>query len=411
MPRLAALLALLLLASAARGEDWREFRGPTGQGLYAGKGVPVEWDTTKNVVWKEAIPGHGWSSPILLKGRVYLTTFEQGSGKIGLQALCLDAATGKRLWQKEVFAPDAKKSPGIHSKNSHASPTPVTDGERLYVHFGHQGTAALSLDGQVLWSDNKTLRYAPVHGPGGSPILAAGKLVFSADGSDKQFVVALDPATGDVAWKTDRKSQAGKKFSFSTPLLIDVAGKQQIVSPASGALMAYDAADGKELWRVKYDGYSVIPRPVYGHGMIFFSSGYDYPKLLAVRVDGKGDVTKTHVAWSTAKGAPHTPSPLLVGDELYTVGDHGTATCFDARTGKVHWSKRLEEAYSASPTYADGKVYFQSEDGVTTVVRAGKEYALLATNRMDERTYASFAVADGAIYLRTEGHLYRIGAT
>jgi outer membrane protein assembly factor BamB len=395
--------------SRARAENWPEFRGPTGQGHYAGKGLPIAWSTTKNVIWKRPIPGSGWSSPVVQDGRIFLTTAVPvpGSKDQSLRALCLDTAKGTLLWQTKVFLQDGTKAPGIHSKNSHASPTPLIDGKRLFVHFGHQGTACLDLAGKVLWR-NRELRYAPVHGNGGTPVLVEGRLVFSADGGDKQFVAALDPDTGKLIWKTDRKSEAYKRFSFSTPLVIAVDGKKQIISPASDAVMAYDPADGKEIWRAKYDGYSVIPRPVAGHGMIFLSSGYERPSLVALRTGGTGDVTSTHLAWTVSKGAPHTPSPLLVGDEVYMISDGGIASCLDARTGKAHWQERIGGGFSASPLHADGRIYLQSEDGVTTVIRAGTTFARLAQSKLDERTLASYAVADGAIYLRTEKNLYRI---
>lgn len=404
----AAIVCLIAMVTA-RAEDWPEFRGPTGQGHYTGKPLPVEWSTTKNVAWKLAIPGKGWSSPVVWRGRIYLTSGVpvEGSKDLSLEALCLDAENGKLLWQTEVFRPESAKSPRIHQKNSPASPTPLTDGKRLYVHFGHQGTAALDLDGKVLWR-NTELGYAPVHGNGGSPVLVDNRLIFSGDGSDKQFIVAIDAATGKVIWKTDRNSTAAKRFSFSTPLAVAANSTTQIVSPASDAVIAYDAADGRELWRVKYDGYSVVPRPVYGHGMVFLSSGYDRPSLLGVKVDGKGDVTASHLAWKAVKGAPHNPSALLVGDELYMVSDQGIVSCLDARTGKVHWQERLNGNFSASPLFADGKIYLQSEEGLATVLRAGKKFEKLATNAMNERTLASLAAVDGVIYLRTEGHLYRI---
>jgi outer membrane protein assembly factor BamB len=408
MHRFAAAILLFTSIGSIHAEDWREFRGPTGQGLYPGKNLPIAWSTTKNVVWTTPIPGHGWSSPIVLDGKIYLTSAApiEGTKEQSLIALCLDANKGDILWKHEVFRQDAKARQ-IHEKNSHASPTPLTDGKRIYVHFGHQGTAALDLDGKVIWRSTEH-KYNPVHGNGGSPILAGDKLVYSCDGGDKQFVVALNTSDGKTAWKTPRKTTGVKKFAFSTPLLIDVKGQPQIISPAANCIVAYDPTNGNEIWRASYDGYSVIPRPVYGHGMIFLSSGYDRPSALAIRVDGTGDVTKTHIAWTLPKGAPHTPSMLLVGDELYMVSDRGIATCVDAKTGKVHWSERVGENYSASPFYADGKVYFQSEEGLTTVVQAGTTFKQLATSDLKERTFASYAVADGAIYLRTETKLYRI---
>jgi outer membrane protein assembly factor BamB len=408
MKRLTLLLATFLLPTLTRAEDWPEYRGPGGQGLYGGKGLPVEWGTSTNVAWKKAIAGKGWSSPIVQDGRVYLTTALPGKGKDqSLRALALDAKTGDVRWDTEVFQQDGKKAPGIHSKNSHASPSPLTDGRRLYVHFGHQGTACLDLDGKIVWR-NAELRYAPVHGNGGSPILVDDRLIFAIDGGDQQCMVALERDTGKLAWKTDRRCPAGKKFSFGTPLFITVDGKRQVVCPAAQAVIAYDPADGQEQWRVRYDGYSVIPRPVFGHGLIFLSSGYDSPKLLAIRADGRGDVTDTHIAWSMAKGAPHTPSPLLVGDELYTVSDGGLASCFDARSGKVYWQERVPGNYSASPMHADGKIYLQSEDGVGTVLRAGKKFERVAENMLGERAFASFAAADGALYIRMESQLYCI---
>jgi outer membrane protein assembly factor BamB len=279
--------------------------------------------------------------------------------------------------------------------------------DRLYVHFGHQGTACLDLDGKIIWR-NQELTYNPVHGNGGSPIIVDNAMIFSCDGGDKRFIAALDRKDGKLLWKTDREGNAGMKFSFSTPLCITVNDKKQIVSPGSNSVNAYDASTGKEIWHVTYNGYSVIPRPVYGHGLIFMSTGFMSPSLLAIKPDGQGDVTETHVAWKASKAAPATPSPLLVGDEVYMVSDTGTATCLDAKTGKVHWQERLGGGYSASPLCADGKIYFQNEKGVGTVVKAGTKFELLAKNDLGEATLASYAVADGALFIRTDKNLYRI---
>ncbi len=407
-----ALMTLLVpcFVAVVRADDWPEFRGPTGQGLVVKGDLPLTWDQEKNVVWKRAIPGKGWSSPVVVGGRVYLTTSvpaKDGSDQL-LEALCLDASSGELLWEKEVFRQNGKKAPPIHGKNSHASPTPVVRGERLFVHFGHQGTACLDLAGKVLWR-NTSLRYSPVHGNGGSPILVEDALVFSCDGGDKRFIAALNVADGKVRWKTERTGEASRRFSFSTPLLIEVHGQKQIISPGSNVVSALDPATGREIWRVRYDGYSVIPRPVYGHGLVFISTGYDRPSLLAIRADGKGDVTDTHVAWKTNKAAPHAPSPLLVGDELYLVSDGGQASCLDARTGQLHWQERIDGSYSASPLFAAGKLYFQSEQGTGVVVRADKEFKRLARNALKERSLASPAAADGALFIRTENHLFRIG--
>ncbi len=406
-----AVTAILFtcLAPPGHADDWPEFRGPTGQGLVAKGALPMTWGKDENIAWKREIPGKGWSSPIVSGGRVYLTTAVPGNGDDqSLRALCLDAAKGNILWKKEVFRQDGANAPSIHSKNSHASPTPLVRDGKLFIHFGHQGTACLDLDGNVLWR-NTSLRYAPVHGNGGSPILVDDMLVFSCDGGDERFVVALNTADGSVRWKTPRTVEAPKKFSFNTPLLIQVEGRRQIISPGSNEVCAYDPADGKEIWRVRYNGYSVIPRPVYGHGLVFICTGYERPSLLAIRADGKGDVTDTHIVWKTSKAVPHTPSLLLAGKELYMISDNGVASCLDARMGAVHWQQRLGGNYSASPLLADNKIYFQSEQGTGVVVQASKQFKLLAKNRLEERSLATPAAADGALFIRTENHLYRIG--
>ncbi len=407
--RRATVCLLLLPLLTSRAEDWPQFRGPTGQGLAGAAKLPVEWGPAKNVAWKQAIPGSGWSSPVVAGGKVYLTTAVEAGGEISLRALCLDAAGGKILWDVEVFRHGAA-APAIHQKNSHASPTPIVADGRVYVHFGHQGTACLDLAGKVAWR-NRDLRYTPVHGNGGSPALVDDLLVFSADGATVRQVVALGAATGRLRWKTPRAGDPQKPFSFSTPLVITVGGKKQLISPGSDMVGAYDPATGKEIWRVRYEGYSVIPRPVFGHGLVYLATGYNAPSLLAIRPGGSGDVTDTHVAWRLRKGAPHAPSPLLVGDELYLVSDAGLGSCADAKTGKVHWQRRIPgNGFSASPIAGGGHVYFLSEDGVATVLRAGRKFEQVARNEIGERTLASLSAADGALFLRTVGHLYRIGA-
>jgi outer membrane protein assembly factor BamB len=403
------LAAACVLYTPARGEDWPEFRGPTGQGISRTTGLPVEWGANRNVAWKRAIPGRGWSSPVVGGGRVYLTTAvpvdDSTTLDQSLRVLCLDAVTGKVRWERQVFRLDGDKAPPIHGKNSHASPTPLLHGDRLYVHFGHQGTACLGLDGQVLWR-NTSIHYAPVHGSGGSPILAGKRLVFSCDGADERFLVALNCDTGRLLWKTDRGGEAVKKFSFSTPLLITVNGRQQIISPGSNMVGAYDPETGREIWHVDYEGYSVVPRPAYGQGLVFVSTGFEAPVLLAIRPDGHGDVTATHVAGKTRRGAPLTPSPLVVGRDLYLVADNGLASCLDAHTGRVHWQQRVPGNYSASPLYADGRVYLQSEEGTGVVLKAGHRFQELARSALDEPSLASCAAAGGALFIRTENHLY-----
>ncbi len=406
----ASCLLGLLLLGANPDAEWTDFRGPTGQGHSAAVGLPVTWSATQNVAWKQEIPGSGWSSPVVSKGRVYLTAavpVSAESKNLSLRALCLDVATGKPQWDVEVFLQDGEKAPKIHGKNSHASPTPIVSGDRVFVHFGHQGTAALATDGKILWK-NSELAYAPVHGNGGTPALVDGALVFSADGATEPAVIALEQDTGKLRWKTPREAEAPKKFSFSTPLVIEVNGRHEIISPGSNSVDALDPKTGKRLWQVKYTGYSVIPRPVYAHGLLFIGTGYDSPTVMAIRPGGSGDVTETHVAWTIKKGAPHTPSLLAVGDLLYMVSDGGVASCLEALTGKEVWQQRIGGNYSASPLYNDGKIYFQAEDGETTIVKAGPKYELVGKNSLGERTLASYAVTGRALLIRTDKHLFRI---
>lgn len=408
-------LALMvgLLTSGLDAEDWTEFRGPTSQGHSITTGLPTHWGRTENIAWSREIPGKGWSSPIVLKKRLYLTTAVPVAGASGpqsLRAICASAENGEILWNVEVFKQPAGDP--IHDKNSHASATPVTDGKRLFVHFGTHGTAALALDdGRVLWR-NQELKYSPVHGNGGSPVLIDGLVVVNCDGSDRQFVAALDQQSGALRWQSPRNLKPDRGFSFGTPLVITVAGRQQLISAGSEGVQAFEPAAGREIWRVTYPGgYSVVPRPVYGAGLLFVCTGYNAPVLLAIRPEGAaGDVTATRVVWQSNKAVPHNPSPLLVEGSIYLVSDKGVATCLDARTGDEKWHQRLGGNFSASPLYADGKIFVQSEEGDGIVFPPGPAYHELARNSLGERTLSSYAVGDGALFIRSERHLARVEA-
>ena len=392
-------------------EDWTEFRGPTGQGHSTATGLPVHWSDTENVRWKVDVPGKGWSSPIVLNGRIYLTTAVLPEGGMGndrsLRALCLDSASGKTIWDVEVFN-QTDADTHAHGKNSHASPTPITDGQHVYVHFGTKGTACLTLDGRVVWR-NRELLYDPRHGSGGSPILVDDSLVVSCDGHDVQFVAALDRKTGEIRWKKERPSSDSiKKFAFCTPLFIEAGGRRQIVSVGANSVVAYDPAGGNEIWMLRHAGYSTIPRPVFAHGLVYVCTSFDQSRLLAIRPDGRGDVSDTHVEWESQRGAPHSPSLLVVGDDLYAISDKGILSCFEAETGDVRWTHRVGGNFSASPLFADGKIYLQSEEGVGTVFAPGAEYKELARNDMQAPSLASYAVDGSALLIRTEGQLFRI---
>jgi len=405
-----ACLAIASFSVRAAETEWPQFRGPTGQGISAAADLPIEWDANKNVAWKVAIPGRGWSSPVIAHGRIFLTSsVADAAGETTLRALAIDPADGRIVWDTEIFKPEAESTAAMHRKNTLASPTPLVAGDRLYVHFGHMGTAALDLAGKVLWRQTE-LKYPPTHGTGGSPVLVGDALIFSCDAQKDPFVAALDAATGAVRWKTPRNSPAKKQFSFCTPLVIQNDGATQVISPGSGFVGAYDPRDGREIWRVGYgEGYSVVPRPVFAHGLLFLSSGFDAAVFHAIKPAGAtGDATATAIAWTQRKAAPHTPSAVVVGDEVYFVSDAGIATCADARTGEVRWNERLGGNFSASPIAAGGRLYFQNEAGVGYVVKAAPAYELLATNDLGEKTLASPAATDGALFIRSETQLWKI---
>lgn len=408
------LLSVIIYLSSQQliAEEWLEFRGPTGQGHSTETALPTEWSPTEHVLWKTNIPGVGWSSPIVVGNKVYVTTAvspeSETSPDQSLRLVCLNLDSGDILWNKELFHQTKKTAQRIHKKNSHASPTPISDGKVIYVHFGTHGTACLTLDGDVVWKTNE-LKYEMQHGNGGSPIIVDDKLVIICDGRASNFIVALDRNTGKIVWKTDRQVDGRKKFSFGTPLVITVNGKKQIVAPGTDVISGHSPEDGKEIWRLHYTGYSVIPRPIFSHGLIFVTTSYDRPSLLAIRPDGKGDVTDTHLAWSNKSQIPHTPSLLVVGDELYCVSDKGIAQCFDAKTGELIWKERVGGNFSASPLYANGKIYFQNEGGETTIIAAGKTYQEIGRNDLKEPTLASYAVAGDTLLIRTKTQLYRIG--
>lgn len=402
--------AIVVPGGYVSARQWPQFRGPGGQGHSAEQGLPLDWSEVRHVLWKQPVPGTGWSSPVVKDGRVWLTTaVETGDGGrrrgVSLRAVAFEAATGREAVNVEVFR--VERPEPLNNKNSHASPTPIVDGNRVYVHFGAQGTAALTTAGDVVWRTR--LPYRSQHGSGGSPALFGELLIINCDGDGGDaYVAALDTKTGRTRWKTPRQQPADQ--AYTTPLVIRAADRDQVISVGAYRAVSYEPATGREIWRVTYgDGFSNVPRPVFGHGLVFIATGFMQPSLLAVRPDGAGDVTRSHVAWTLRRGVPLTPSPILVGDDLYMVTDIGIASCVDARTGTVHWQQRLEGNYSASPVFADGRIYFSSEEGLTTAIAPGRTFQRLAASRIDGATLASIAVADGSFFIRSNTHLYRIG--
>lgn len=414
------LLALLVLAPAARAGNWPGFRGPSGQGVSDETGVPLKWGPEENVAWKTEVPGVGWSSPIVWEDRVFLTaTTEDGTG---CHVVSVDRKTGKVLWDTEVFKQTPKRKEG---KNSYASPTPVTDGKAVYAFFGGGGAAAVDFDGKTLWTNTENDFYSQ-HGLGASPVLFEGLLIMPFDGSspgpdttvgwkkpwDQAFILALDTKTGKEKYKARRGLS---RIAHITPRLTEVGGKPLLVSGAGDVIQGFDPRTGELLWTVASQGEGVVPSIVIGEdlGLAFTSSGFEASAIRTVRLDpaAKGDVTKTHIAWEQTRAVPTQPSFLYLNGLLFTVRENGIALCLDAKTGDIHWQKRIEGEYSASPVAAENRIYFLNEAGRTTVIEAGKAFKVLAENDLNPpgRCQASPAVSDGQIFIRSERHLFCVG--
>ncbi len=431
MKRLLALSLLHSLILHAHAVDWPQWRGPDGQGHSPVTGLPTEWSETTNVAWKTETPGRGWSSPVIDGKAIWMTTAIESAAspedaerrlqgntgdqpvtlldKLELRAVCIDRDSGKLL--RDVLLLTVREPQWAHRLNSYASPTPVLEAGRLYAHFGAFGTACLdTASGEVLWR-NTDLVVMHENGPGSSPIVWQDLLIFHMDGSDRQFIAALDKRTGRLAWKTARSGAMNEKpqlqKSYGTPLVVEVEGKAQIFSPASDWLYGYDPATGRELWKLGYGqlGFSITPRPVIGHGMFFMATGFGKKQMLGIKYAG---VPTPEIVWSYAKGIPTMPSPLLVEDALYFVDDGGFLTCLDALTGTERYRERLGGNFSSSPTFADGRIYISSREGVTFVIAPGPKFELIARNELPGSIMASAAIADGALFLRTDAALYRI---
>ncbi|MCY2989147.1 MAG: PQQ-binding-like beta-propeller repeat protein [Planctomycetota bacterium] len=411
--RFAWLLSILVAAAIAgprsAADDWNQFRGPHGDGQTPAKSLPIDWSETKHVSWKTAMHGKAWSSPVVWGQQIWLTSATTDGKQ--LFAICVEAATGKIVHDITVFA--IAEPMFCYPYNSYASPTPVVEEGRLWVHFGSAGTACLdTATGQVLWA-RQDLPCDHWRGAGSSPIVFRDLLIVNFDGYDLQYVVALDKRTGQTVWKTDRSIDYGSddgdmKKAYCTPKVLEHNGRLQLVSPAAVGTVAYDPLTGAELWKVQHGGYNAAARPLYSHGLVIISIEGGL-KLLAVRPDGTGDVTKTHIAWSYGKATPTRPSPLIVQDHLYIVSDAGIVSCLDVKTGQVTWTERMGGRHSASPIHADGRIYFFDEENKSRVIEANpQQFRLLAENPLDAGCMASPAVIGEAFILRTKTHLYRI---
>jgi len=389
---------------------WNQFRGPAADGHSRSQNLPTSWSETENIRWKTPVPGKAWSSPVVANNLVWLSNATEDGRRLSLVAV--DAVTGEKRRDQTVF--EVAEPMFCHPFNSYASPTPVTDGDRIWVHYGSAGTACIeTASGNVCWQ-RQDLPCDHHRGPGSSPILFDNLLILTFDGFDRQYVVALDSRTGRTAWKADRSIDYGSddgdfKKAYCTPTVLDHGGRLQLVSPAAVATIAYAPRTGKELWKVYHGGYNAAARPIYSHGLVIIcTAGGD--RLLAVRPEGTGDITATNVVWKFGKSAPTRPSQSVVGDHLYMVSDTGIFSCLDITTGEVRWSHRQSGRYSASLVESGGRLYACDEDGGCVVFQANPQrFELLAENRLAAGCMASPAVVDDDLLIRTKTHLYRIG--
>ncbi|MCG8648529.1 MAG: PQQ-binding-like beta-propeller repeat protein [Pirellulales bacterium] len=431
-----AVASLVIPGTWGFGETWPQFRGPDGNGIAIGQRPPVVFGETQNVTWRTELPGKAWSSPVIADDVVWVTTaieriptdeekialfqhkaveekkFKQLSiaKSIDLKLLAIDFKTGSVLRTLDLI--EFERPDAIHALNSYASPTPVIDGDYIYCHFGNYGTFCIARDSyQLVWKRRLPLQHSV--GPGSSPFIHEDLLILIQDGLERQYVAALDKRTGKTIWETDRPEMEApsgdQKKAYCTPIAItDGRGRQQLICMASQWMVSYDPKTGKEIWRCYHGkGFSVVPRPVYADGVVYFSTGFGKPQLWAVRADGDGDVTDSHVEWIVPKGIPAKPSPLFHDGLIYVMADTGVASCFQAKDGTEVWKKRIGGDYSSSPLLAGGHIYFGSHDGKVTVIKPGPEGQVIAENHVEGQIMASPAALDHSLVLRTDKALYR----
>ena len=401
-----------LICAVQRGhaqKNWPAFRGAEGDGVAVTAKLPDVIDDSV-VVWKTPLPGKAWSSPVVWDDHVWVTNATEDGTR--MSAVCVDVATGRIVHDITLLE---NESPGhCHPMNSYATPTPVVSGSLVLAHFGTYGTFGLDRrSGEVIWS-RTDLHCDHIQGPASSPILFDGKLFVAFDGGDAQYVVALDAETGDTIWRKDREIDygtdvVGRKKAYGTGRVIDVNGQRQLIYPSAVATIAYDPTNGTELWRVIHEGMNVSARPLLSSGglvVIFNGAG----RMIAVRPDGQGDVTATHLAWSTKKGVPHKASSTIVNDLIYMANEKGILSCIDAETGDTVWQERLGGSFIASPVAVDGKIYFFDNAQNIHVIRTGRTFSPVSQSRLDDGLMASPAVTEDGLFLRSRSNLFRIAA-
>ncbi len=403
--------ACILMQQVVLADNWTRFRGPSGQSKSTETNLPLNWSMTENIAWQTPIPGSGWSSPIVYEERIFLTSADE-EGK-SCRVICVNRLDGSITWNKEVHRQLTSK---MREQNSYATPTPVTDGRHVYAVFFDGTAVALDFSGNLVWK-NSDFKFYSLHGLGASPILAQGKMIMPFDGSSREeekvgwktpwqeaAILAWDTATGKVVW-TGRRGDS--RVGHVTPILVDDANL--LVSAGGDRVQGFDVRTGQQIWSVYSQGEGVTPSPAIGDGMIFTSSGFEEPTIRAIRLGGKGDITNSHIAWEQKKGVPVLASPLLVSPYLYTISRDNILFCMEETTGQIVWQERLSGVHSASPVFADGRIYVLSEEGVTLVLRPGNKYDEIARNTVDGVCKASMVVSQGNFYIRSSSNLYCIG--
>ena len=402
--------------------NWPGWRGPSGDGTSLEKGIPLKWSSTENIAWKVAIPGKGHSSPVVWGDRVFLTScLPEKEQRI---LLCQDRHTGKIIWTKVVLNSPLET---IHPLNSRASGTPATDGQHVFVAFmmaddrkipapnvgtprmitpGSLISAAYDMEGKQKWKINAG-NFVSAHGFNTCPVLFEDLVILNGDHDGDAYLVALDRKTGKERWRTRRENNTR---SYVTPIIREIDERTQMILSGSLCVASYNPRNGKRHWIINGPTEQFVASVVYNGEYVFVTSGYPERHIVAIRPDGSGNVTDTHVAWRTNRGAAYVPSPIIVGPYLLVVADSGIASCFDAKTGKRHWMERLPGGHSPSPVSADGLVYFVSDQGVTTIIRPSDTFGVIAKNELDEPVSTSPAISQGQIFLRTHQHLYCIGS-
>lgn len=401
--RVLVAVCLLCMFELAHAENWPGWRGPRGDGTSTETGLPIHWSSKENIAWQVPVPGAGHASPVVWGDRIYLVTADESTQ--ARQLLCFDRTSGRQLWETTVLTAPLEEK---HPLNSYASSTPATDGESIYVAFLDRDqmlVAAYDTDGKQRW-EVRPGPFASKHGFCTCPVIFEDLLIVNGDHDGEAYLTALDRQTGKTIWKVDRPN---KTRSYVTPIVREFDGRTQLILSGSKCVTSYDPRTGDQHWIIDGPTEQFVASIVEGHGLLFMTCGFPDKHMLAIKPDGTGNVSQSHIAWRESRGASYVPSPIAVGDYFLLVSDNGIASCFEQTTGKRTWMERIGTRFSSSPITAEGLAYFTSDDGVTTVIRPGPKLEIVAENDLGERVFASPAVSQGQLIVRGERHLYAIG--